>query len=119
MDAGRRDAGGERIAQGGIKLSALRRPGLRTVLFVAALPDPSHHFTVAQPTAAIAQPATAVALAVTATAIILAQPTATIALAAAALAAAALAPAATATRSRSRAGTCDSLHNQLHCYRNY
>ena len=94
MDAGRRDAGGERIAQGGIELSALRRPGLRTVLFVAALPDPSHHFTVAQPTA-------------------------TIALAAAALAAAALAPAATATRSRSRAGTCDSLHNQLHCYRNY
>ena len=54
MDAGCRDAGDERIAQGGIEVSALRRPGLRTAPVVAAPPDPSHHFTVAQPAAAIA-----------------------------------------------------------------
>jgi len=51
MDAGRRDAGDERIAQGGIEVQALRRPGLRTAPVAAALPDPSHHFTVAQPAA--------------------------------------------------------------------
>ena len=54
MDAGRRDAGDERVAQGGIEVSALRRPGLRTAPVVAALPAPSRHFTVAQPAAAIA-----------------------------------------------------------------
>ena len=54
MDAGCRDAGDERIAQGGIEVSALRRPGLRTAPIVAAPPDPSHHFTVAQPAAAAA-----------------------------------------------------------------
>jgi hypothetical protein len=36
MDAGRRDAGDERVAQGGIEVSALRRPGLRTAPVVAA-----------------------------------------------------------------------------------
>ena len=54
MDAGCRDAGDERIAQGGIEVQALRRPGLRTAPVVAALPAPSRHFTVAQPAAAIA-----------------------------------------------------------------
>ena len=90
MDAGCRDAGDERIAQGGIEVSALRRPGLRTAPVVAALPDPSHHFTVAQPAA-------------------------TDTLAAATIAQ----PADTVTRNRSRAGTCDSLHNQLHCRWNH
>ena len=68
MDAGRRDAGDERIVQGGIEVQALRRPGLRTAPVVAALPDPSHHFTVAQPAATItlaALAAAAIALAAT------------------------------------------------------
>ena len=38
MDAGCRDAGDERVAQGGIEVSALRRPGLRTAPFAIAHP---------------------------------------------------------------------------------
>ena len=92
MDAGRRDAGGERIAQGGIKLSALRRPGLRTATVVAALPDSSHHFTVAQPAAAIALAAAAAAAAALAAAAAAALAASAAALAASAVAAATGAP---------------------------
>ena len=77
----------------GSKCQALRRPGLRTAPVVAALPDPSHHFTVAQPAATISprRPAAAAAAALAAAA---ASPSPPLA-AAAAAAAVALTAAAT------------------------